>query len=59
MLWIALAFIVLGVLLHGKGKKEANSVMKIVGVILILVGIALLFVVFAILGWGIITVLNA
>jgi hypothetical protein len=58
MLWIALAFIVLGVLLHSKGKKEENSVMKIVGVILIIVGIVLLLAVFALIGWGVITALN-
>lgn len=47
MLWQTLAFIIGGVLLQGKGKKENNGTMKVVGIILMIVGIVLLLAVIA------------
>lgn len=47
MLWLTLAFIIGGVLLQGKGKKENNGTMKVVGIILMIVGIVLLLAVIA------------
>ena len=45
MLWLALAFIIFGVLLQGKGKKENNGSMKVIGIILWIVGILILLAV--------------
>ena len=47
MLWLTLAFIIGGVLLQGKGQKEDNGTMKVIGIILMIVGIVLLFAVIA------------
>ena len=49
MLWLALAFIIFGVLLQGKGKKENNGTMKTIGIILWIFGILLLIAVIAFL----------
>ncbi len=42
MLWPALAFIVIGALLTGKGKREQDSTTRIAGIILLVVGIVLI-----------------
>ena len=46
MLWLSLAFIIGGVLLQGKGKRENNSSMKVIGILWI-VGILFLLAVIA------------
>ncbi len=52
MLWLVLAFIVFGVLLHNKGKKEDNSVMRVVGIILLVLGGVVFLIFLALIGWG-------
>jgi len=44
MLWIALISIIAGVLLNGKGKKDNDSTMKTIGIVLLVVGILVLVV---------------
>ena len=51
MLWLALAFIIFGVLLQGKGKKENNGSMKVIGIILWIVGILILLAVIVFLAF--------
>ena len=51
MFWIALAFIVVGLLLEGKGKKEDNSSMKTIGKVVWILGLVIFGIaVLAILG---------
>lgn len=41
MFWIALAFIVVGLLLEGKGKKEDISSMKTIGKVVWILGLVI------------------
>ena len=51
MFWIALAFIVVGLLFEGKGKKEDISSMKTIGKVVWILGLAIFGIaVLAILG---------
>ena len=47
MLWVILAFLIGGALLNGKGKKEDNGTMKVIGAILLAIGIGILLVILA------------
>lgn len=51
MFWIALAFIVAGILLEGKGKREDDTTMKTIGKVLWILGLVIFGIaVLAILG---------
>ena len=52
MLWLALAFIVIGALLLNKGKKESDSTLRTIGIILIVLGIVFVIISVLILVFG-------